>query len=55
MEFSLQELIKSITFFKPEIVLIIMLIISVFVDVIFKKKQLATGYFALFGCDVCRT
>lgn len=49
MEFFLQELIKSVAFFKPEIVLVIMLIISVFVDVIFKKKQLATGYFALFG------
>ncbi len=45
----LQDLINSIELFKPEIVLIITLIVAVFVDVIFKKHQLAAGYLTFAG------
>ncbi len=49
MENFVQDLISSIAFFKPEILLTITLVISIFIDVFFKKNQLATGYFTLFG------
>ena len=43
------DLIEWMKYFIPEIALIIMLVIAVFVDVIFKKRPLITGYFTVIG------
>ena len=52
MELFLQDLNNSIGLFKPEIALTITLVIAIFVDVLFKKNQLITGYVSLAGYAV---
>ena len=48
MEFN-YILIDWITYFIPEVALIIMLVAAIFVDVIFKKRPIVTGYFSVIG------
>ncbi len=49
MNSFLVDLSNSIGLLKPEFALIITLVLAIFVDVIFKKHQLATGFIAIAG------
>lgn len=49
MDIFLQDLTNSLNFFKPEFALTITLVVAIFVDVIFKKHQLITGYISIVG------
>ena len=49
MEFNSNILIDWMKYFIPEIALIIMLVVAIFIDVIFKKKPQITGYFTVIG------
>ena len=45
----LEDLTNSIYLLKPEIVLIITLVVAIFTDVIFKKRPVITGYLTILG------
>jgi NADH-quinone oxidoreductase subunit N len=49
MDSFLTDLTNSISNFLPEYILIITLVLAIFIDVIFKKSKLITGYFSLVG------
>ena len=52
MDIFLQDLTKSIYFFRPEVALTLTLVWAIFADVIFKKNQLITGWVSLAGYGV---
>ena len=49
MELTSNILIDWMKYFIPEIALIVMLVVAIFVDVIFKKRPIITGYFSAIG------
>ena len=49
MELNSDIVIDWMRYFIPEIALIIMLVVAIFVDVVFKKRPIITGYFSVIG------
>ncbi len=49
LDVFVQELIKSVSLFKPETTLVITFVVAILADLIFKKSRSISGYIAILG------